>query len=108
MDSGKDKLPPKETYGWKYLKKIKLNKEILRTSHLVHSFLTIMLQVLIYVSLNVFPYNASREISPCMPYPSLASRTYCQATIIQLHYSLRKKRRKFIKQIIPVACNCMV
>ncbi len=54
-------------------------------SHLVHSFLTIMPQVLIRIALNVFPCNAPREIPPCMAYPSLAVIcTYCQATSI--HY----------------------
>ncbi len=61
----------------------KKNIYIYYLSHLVHSFLTIMPQVLINIALNVFPCNAPREIPPCMAYPSLAVLcTYCQATSI--------------------------
>ncbi len=61
----------------------KKNIYIFYLSHLVHSFLTIMPQVLINIALNVFPCNAPREIPPCMAYPSLAVLcTYCQATSI--------------------------
>ncbi len=47
---------------------LKKNIYIFYLSHLVHSFLTIMPQVLINIALNVFPCNAPREIPPCMAY----------------------------------------
>ena len=56
---------------------------MLRTLHLVQSFLTIMQQVLINIALEVFPCNAPREKPPCMAYPSLAVLCpNCQTTCI--------------------------